>query len=786
MPKSSDENMTKSELRDGRQERALRERLMHSRFLSALANFPPVAWLVRGIVRRLVGRRGAKRPVQEATIERAAAIGLDATLQGVVQDVVEVLGYTGAMVATYEHGDSLPVRAMYVDPLIATAAEVRRWEHRISEVAGWPVSITDPDIARVYVYNEAYSDNLSVRAAQAGGPVTSDHLYDLFAPIAPPASRPIVEGIQQAMGIQQVIAVPFFLETLGDANGVLPADTVHPADKVHPADTVHEKELVGNLFAAKRSKISDHDILVLSAFGRQAAAAIGNERRRLQIAIAQDLTFHVQTSLNDEAEILEWIVKGVVSDLGYVGAMVAPYEPDGSLPSLALYVDPSVATEADIHRWERQISEVSQTPVSIFNSDIARVYVNRPEYSRNLSVRAAKAGKPVTSDALYDLFVPIAPPASESLVRDIQRDLGIQQVVAVPFFLETITDDGQFTHELVGNLFAATRSQSFKSSEIELLRAFGQQAAAGIRNARLYRKAEERRQAAQLFGKMAFSAATAVHALRNHVGIVRLHIDLLQYLPPEKREAQLSKNPEIRDRLDTVADILDTLGEPWRRISDEWVDVNVCLHRAVNKILPLSERHASQRANSHANSHASSRGVHLDLSLSQEPLKLKTSPDMLTEVFRVLIKNAFEAIQEKGSAGHLRVTSGRTVRPLGASTSLPRSPGMSVGDLNQQGGGGASGSPKVSDRGVHPVDATDPIEILIQDNGVGIRPENINKIFEIGWTTKSAGMGFGLFWARDYIEGIGGSITVESVLGEGTTFCIRLSPQRADVGDENP
>ncbi len=735
MPESSDGNMKESKSHTYRRERAFRDRVIRSRLVGALASFPPIAWLMRGIVRGLVGRRGDKRPIQAATIERAAALGLDATLQGIVQDVVEVLGYTGAMVATYEQGDSLPVRAIYVDPLIATVEEIRQWERRISEVAGWPVSITDPDIARVYVYQDAYGDNLSVQAAQAGGPVTSDHLYDLVTPIAPLASRPIVEGIQQAMGIQQVIAVPFFLES-SDERGL-------------------EKELVGNLFAAKCSRISEHDILVLSAFGRQAASAIGNERRRVQIAIAQDLTFRVQTSLNDEAEILEWIVRGVVSDLGYVGAMVAPFEPDGSLPSHALYVDPSVATEADIRRWERQISEVSQTPVSIFNPDIARVYVNQPEYRRNLSVRAAKAGEPVTSGALYDLFVPIAPPASESLVRDIQQDLGIQQVVAVPFFLETITDDGQFTHELIGNLFAATRSQSFKSSEIELLRAFGQQAAAGIRNARLYRKAEERRQAAQLFGKMAFSAATAVHALRNHVGIIRLHIDLLQYLPPEKREAQLDKNPEIRKRLDIVADILDTLGEPWRRISDEWVDVNVCLHRAVNKILPLSERPVNQ----HASQHANRDSIYLDLNLSPEPLQVKTSPDMLTEVFRVLIKNAFEAIQEKGREGRLGITSARNER---AETDI----------LN------FGGAPVASA-------ASDPIEVLIEDNGVGIRPENINKIFEIGWTTKSAGMGFGLFWARDYIEGIGGSITVESVLGEGTTFCIRLSPQRAGTDAED-
>ncbi len=668
-------------------------RILESRILGHIINFPPVAWLVRTIVRLAFARRRKPAVISEATIERAAAVGLEATLQSIVQDVVDVLGYAGAMVATYEHGDSLPARAIYVDPRLATLEDIHDWEQRIAEVAGYPVSITDPDVARVYVYRESYSENLSVRAAKAGGPVTSDSLYDLFVPIAPLASRPLVSGIQQALGIQQVIAVPFFLEAPDDEGAV--------------------KEMVGNLFAAKRTRISEHDILVLSAFGRQAAAAIGSERRRLQITIAQELTFRVQTSFNDEAAILQWIVRGVVSDLGYVGAMVAPYEPDGALPSLALYVDPSFATEEDIHKWEQQISEIADAEVSIFDPDIARVYVNHEAYKDNLSVRAAKAGQPVTSRHLYDLFTPVVPSSAKGVVRDVQRALGIQQVIAVPFFLETF-DEGKVTLELVGNLFAATRSQSFKRSEIELLRAFGQQAAAGIRNARLYRKSEERRQTAQVFAKMAFSAATAVHALRNHIGIVRLHVGLLDTLPDDKLDVQLQKNPLILERLDTVTDILDTLGEPWRQISDAVVDVNECLQLAIDKIVPLPDR----------------QGVDVNITLAETSLHVKTSSDMLTETFRVLIKNAVEAIRDRATRGHLDIVS-RQCRDS-------------------------------------------RIQISICDNGIGIPPENINKIFEIGWTTKRAGMGFGLFWAKDYVEGLGGTITVDSVVGEGTTFFISL------------
>lgn len=672
--------------------RANSRRFWNSTGVAWLANLPGISWFTRTVVRRVVRRQMGRRALPEAALNRPAAEGLHTTLYDIVRDVVDVLGYAGAMVATYEQGDSLPVRALYVDPTIATQSEICAWEAQISQIVGLPISITDPEIARVYIYDAAYHDNLSVRAAHQGGPVISDALYDLFTPIAPPASQHVVKGIQQALGVKQVIAVPFFLETY--------------------AEDGRACELVGNLFAAKRGAISEQDVLVLAAFGRQAAAAIGSERKRLQIESAQALSYRLHTSLKDERQIFEWIARGVVEGLGYVGAMVAPLERDGALPVWAVAVDPAIATTADIHRWERQLSEVMGRPVSLSNPNIAQVYLYEEAYQHNLSVRAASVGHPVTGDELYYLFTPIAPPSSRPVVQGIQDALGIRQVIAVPFFLETLVE-GVPQRKLVGNLFAATRSRAFRSSEIDLLRAFGQQAAAGIYNARLYRVAEEQRQAAQVFGRMAFSAATAVHALRNHVGVFRVHLDLLEKLPPEMLQQQLQSNARIAGRLDQAALLLDSLGEPWRPITDEVIEVNECLRHAQQRVTDIAEL----------------EGVEIHLELSAEPLPLKTSADMLTEAFRVLLKNACEAVLEKGPAGHVHIQSRREARG---------------------------------------------IVVSIQDNGIGIRPENARRIFDIGWTTKKTGMGFGLFWTRDYIEGLKGRLEVQSVLNEGTTFSICL------------
>lgn len=68
------------------------------------------------------------------------------------------------------------------------------------------------------------------------------------------------------------------------------------------------------------------------------------------------------------------------------------------------------------------------------------------------------------------------------------------------------------------------------------------------------------------------------------------------------------------------------------------------------------------------------------------------------------------------------------------------------------------------------------IEIDISDTGQGIKPENIAKIFDPGFTTKGVGIGTGLGLSICYqiIQDHNGNITVQSEVGKGTTFTIRL------------
>ena len=73
----------------------------------------------------------------------------------------------------------------------------------------------------------------------------------------------------------------------------------------------------------------------------------------------------------------------------------------------------------------------------------------------------------------------------------------------------------------------------------------------------------------------------------------------------------------------------------------------------------------------------------------------------------------------------------------------------------------------------------DIIEIAVADTGSGIPADRLGAIFEDFMTTKRRGLGLGLAISKRIVEQLDGTITVESEVGRGTTFTLRL-PARDD------
>jgi two-component system, NtrC family, sensor kinase len=67
------------------------------------------------------------------------------------------------------------------------------------------------------------------------------------------------------------------------------------------------------------------------------------------------------------------------------------------------------------------------------------------------------------------------------------------------------------------------------------------------------------------------------------------------------------------------------------------------------------------------------------------------------------------------------------------------------------------------------------VQLYVADNGVGIPPENIVRLFSFGFTTKKDGHGFGLHSSILAAKELGGTLTVHSEgVGKGATFVLEL------------
>jgi signal transduction histidine kinase len=68
--------------------------------------------------------------------------------------------------------------------------------------------------------------------------------------------------------------------------------------------------------------------------------------------------------------------------------------------------------------------------------------------------------------------------------------------------------------------------------------------------------------------------------------------------------------------------------------------------------------------------------------------------------------------------------------------------------------------------------------IWIQDQGPGLSEEEAKRVFDPFYTTKSQGMGIGLYLSRKVIEAHGGSLTLQTGAEKGAVFSIELPGEK--------
>ncbi|HET6490779.1 MAG TPA: ATP-binding protein [Syntrophales bacterium] len=212
-------------------------------------------------------------------------------------------------------------------------------------------------------------------------------------------------------------------------------------------------------------------------------------------------------------------------------------------------------------------------------------------------------------------------------------------------------------------------------------------------------------------------AAGVAHEIRNPLNAISMASQRLQreYLPCEQDKGQEfgRLTGVIRDEIRRLNVIIEDFLTFSRSRRLELRDFS--LTEVVQKLVRLMGEEAR------------ARGIELSLKSMQDALMVPMDVDKLQQALINIIKNAIESIEGTGS--------------------------IDIAVERQAG-----------DRAV----------IRVSDTGSGLAPEEVGKIFDPDYTTKEKGLGLGLPIAHEIIRGHGGTIHVQSGIGQGTTFEITL------------
>lgn len=208
-------------------------------------------------------------------------------------------------------------------------------------------------------------------------------------------------------------------------------------------------------------------------------------------------------------------------------------------------------------------------------------------------------------------------------------------------------------------------------------------------------------------------AAGAAHELGTPLGTIKLLVDELPHMPEPEREGALAT---VREQLGRCKLIVSRMASPELRVSALGAGESWRLGELREELDEL--------------------GLDVPLRVElPEPLasaSTRAPLEVVAQLLRELVANAAEACRRTGEPTRGIVVSGR----------------------------------RLGDR----------VELLVADQGVGMDEATLASAFDPFFTTRpeGSGMGMGLYLARAHLRQLGGSITIESKLGEGTRVRIEI------------
>jgi len=257
----------------------------------------------------------------------------------------------------------------------------------------------------------------------------------------------------------------------------------------------------------------------------------------------------------------------------------------------------------------------------------------------------------------------------------------------------------------------------FSDSDAEFLSALAGEGATAIVNARAYQALEQADQTKSDFVRM------VTHELRSPLAAVQSMLRIMEqgYVGPmtsKQQDLVQRSQRRVSFLLALVKDLLELSAGKMERLRGEKKEV--VLNEVITKVTELMQASAEEK------------GLELKVEIADEPLVLVGIEDGLERVFMNLVSNA---VKYTPAGGSVAVRAWRE---------------------------------------------DDQIKAEVSDTGIGISEKALPRIFEEFYRAQNAksmemeGTGLGLAIAKDVIEQHGGQITVESVVGEGSTFYVTL------------
>ncbi|MBN1887342.1 MAG: GAF domain-containing protein [Thermoflexales bacterium] len=321
---------------------------------------------------------------------------------------------------------------------------------------------------------------------------------------------------------------------------------------------------------------------------------------------------------------------------------------------------------------------------------------------------------------------------------ELSPDIPTQSWIGAPL---KVWDRAKQKEKIIGviSIQSHEKQDAYDAGDLRVLETMANQSAVAIENARLYveqrdtiltlEEAQDRIRQLERVRTISNMAADFVHRINNMAGTIPIRVKRIrEVVNSQYPQAKRKLAPFLKGIMEDTQELLDASGQLQKLTQSppepQPINVQAVIGTVVREALLQTP---------------SSIQVHVEHARVDLPLVLGIEAEF-EDAIRDITTNAIEAMAEKG--GRLEILTTCNVDNVGRPW----------------------------------------VEIEVKDTGAGIPPDALSNVFNLFYTTKESGLGYGLWRVKNTVEALNGKITLDSQVGQGTVVHIWLPALRGGRG----